>query len=119
MRTRRWLYGEHLALSLRLLLLHQNCFIEWRKSTTDGTIKSQWNAATRLGLLARTRWRSPFDGSIAEVAFWNWLWTAADVGGVGTGVCPLLVRPEALVLTFRVLVRTRRRHAISRGDVRS
>jgi len=74
-------------------------YLNGANSTTDGTNKTPSGmTATQIGIIGpHTAGGQPFDGSIAEVAFWNVALTAADVAVLATGVCPLLVRPEALV----------------------
>ncbi len=38
-----------------------------------------------------------FDGNIAEAAIWNVALSATDMAALAAGVCPLLIRPDALV----------------------
>lgn len=52
---------------------------------------------TTVGLRANSSVSSHFNGSLAEPAIWNVALAQADLSALAAGVCPLLVRPDALV----------------------
>lgn len=50
-----------------------------------------------IGVLDRSTFTHPFDGRLAEVALWSVALTAAEIGSLAAGMCPLFVRPGSLV----------------------
>jgi len=65
-------------------------------SNSTTVVPSGLNAVT----VGRRGWSSPDDyagGDLAEVAIWNVALSALDVAILGSGLSPLLVRPDALV----------------------
>ncbi len=78
----------------------RTAYVNGGSSGTDTTSVTGSMASinrTTVGRRDTSSQNSYFNGSVAEVGIWNVALSATDVAALAAGVCPLLVRPDALV----------------------
>lgn len=81
------------------------------KDGTPGSAETTSNTpsgfdTTNIGRHHDPSFRNYVSGQLAEVAIWNAALTTAEMASLSKGLCPLLVRPDAIVAYWPLIGRT-------------
>ena len=91
----------HHACGIENSQTNRNVYIDGGSKGTDTTDPGAVSGTpdrTAIGRQMDSTPNAPMSGSIAEVGIWNVALTDAEVAVLADGFCPLLVRPQSLVL---------------------